>query len=82
MQAGIQYEGEDDEDPSSQPSIDDYLAVRAWNLLATGMGSFDWAGLPAVCELLGIADVELLIHRLQVIKHHKPNAQDDTTLED
>jgi hypothetical protein len=41
-------------------------------LLATGTGAFDWAGLPIVCALLGVQDVELLIDRLMVIKLHKP----------
>jgi hypothetical protein len=37
------------------------------------MGGWDWAGLPLVCELLGVQDPEALIARLQVIKQHKPD---------
>lgn len=36
------------------------------------MGGIDWAGLPTVCTLLGVTDVEDLLHRLLVIKTHKP----------
>lgn len=46
--------------------------MRAWNLLANGMGGFDWQGLPIVCTMLGVRDVEMLIERLLVIKTHKP----------
>lgn len=48
------------------------LAMRCWNLLANGMGGIDWAGLPLAVEWLGVTDVDGLIHRLQVIKAHKP----------
>lgn len=37
------------------------------------MGGLDWSGLPYVCELLGVQDVEQLIERLLVIKTHKPD---------
>lgn len=36
------------------------------------MGGIDWAGLPIVAELLGIADPEYLIEQLLVIRTHKP----------
>lgn len=36
------------------------------------MGGFDWAGLPMVLALLGITDVEMLLHRLNTIKAHRP----------
>jgi hypothetical protein len=48
------------------------IALRAWNLLANGMGGIDWAGLPMVAALLGVQDVDALVHRLFVIKTHKP----------
>jgi hypothetical protein len=41
-------------------------------LLANGMGGLDWAGLPLVCEWLGVDDVDGLLLRLSVIKAHKP----------
>ena len=44
------------------------------------MGGIDWAGLGLVVEHLGIADLDGLIHRLQIIKTHKPDA--DETQED
>lgn len=46
--------------------------MRAWNLLANGMGGIDWAGLEVVVAYLGVRDVESLVDRLQVIKLHKP----------
>lgn len=39
-----------------------------WNLLATGDGGIDWAGLPLVAGLMGIDDIDGLLLRLQVIK--------------
>ena len=50
------------------------LAIRAWNLLSNGHGGLDWAGLPVVCEHLGIDDPTSLIDRLQVIKTHRPDS--------
>jgi len=41
------------------------LAVQAWNLLG---GAIDWTGLPVVAELLGIADIDLLIRQLALIR--------------
>ena len=46
--------------------------MRAYNLLANGMGGVEWAGLPVVVGLLGIDDVEGLLHRIEVIRNHKP----------
>lgn len=54
------------------------LAIQAWNLLANGSGGLDWGGLDFVAELLGVRDVEALVHRLGVIKLHKPPAQGTT----
>ena len=48
----------------------DQIAIKAWNLLARG-GGIDWAGLDVVVELLGVADVPGLLHRLLVIKTYK-----------
>lgn len=47
------------------------LAVAAWNL----MGGLDWAALPIVVEVLGVADPERLLHQLVAIREHeKPEA--------
>lgn len=43
-------------------------AVQAWNIMG---GTIDWAGLPIVCELLGVADPARLIHQLTVIRAHQ-----------
>lgn len=51
---------------------EDHAALRAWNLLGNGMGGIDWAGLPYVAAWLGITNVDGLMQRLSVIKHHKP----------
>lgn len=40
------------------------------------MGGIDFAGMPLVIELLGIEDVEMLMHRLLAIKLHKPPTAD------
>ena len=54
---------------------DDREAIRAWNLLADGSGGIDWAGLPLVCELLGVTELEPFLMRLEVIKNHHPKEQ-------
>lgn len=51
------------------------MAFKVFKLLANGMGGLDWAGLPIVAGLLGIADIDGLIHRLTVIKIHRPNKE-------
>jgi hypothetical protein len=38
------------------------------------MGGIDWNGLDFVTELLGVQDVEALVHRMAVLKLHKPPA--------
>jgi hypothetical protein len=66
--AGVEIEG------IAPPQLDaeDHAALRAWNLLGNGMGGIDWAGLPYVAAWLGITNVDGLMQRLSVIKHHKP----------
>ena len=67
-QAGVQYRGE----APPEATDDDVMAMKVWNFLANGMGGLDWAGLPLAVGMFGIADVDGLLHRLQVIKGHKP----------
>lgn len=43
----------------------------AWNM----MGGLDWAALPIVCEMLSIADPDLLIQCLILIRNND-NASD------
>ena len=46
-------------------------------MLANGMGGIDWAGLPLACAVHGVGDVEGLIHRLVVVKTHRPPSAKD-----
>jgi len=72
VQRGVEYEGEDPPEQSS----DERMAIKAWNYLADGNDSIDWAGVPFVCEHLGIDDPGALLDRLYVIKTHKPPTKD------
>ncbi|HZW25169.1 MAG TPA: hypothetical protein VFF26_06785 [Gallionella sp.] len=49
-----------------QHTADTQAAIQAWNLMG---GSIDWAALPIVAEMLGVHDVELLIHLLVKIRN-------------
>jgi hypothetical protein len=49
------------------------MAVKAWNL----MGGIDWVALPIVVELLGIEDVEQLIHNLACIRNQQNESSGD-----
>jgi hypothetical protein len=40
------------------------LAIRVWNTL----GGLDWAGLETACDVFGVDDVDLMIHRLVAIR--------------
>lgn len=48
--------------------------MSAWNLLSNGHGAIDWAGFGRIARYLGVAEVDEddLIHRLGVIKAHRP----------
>lgn len=46
--------------------------MQAAQLLANGMGGFDWAGLALVAGYLGCDDIEGLIDALRVIKAWRP----------
>lgn len=39
------------------------------------MSGIDWTGLPTVCEMLGVEDVEMLITQLVAIRDHQ-NTED------
>jgi hypothetical protein len=54
--------------------VDDIVASRGYALLANGMGGLDWAGVPLVAQLLGVTDFEMFLHRLTVIKLHRPGS--------
>lgn len=49
------------------PDSQTVLAIRAWNLME---GSIDWQAMPAVTELLGIDDIEVLTAQLEAIRKH------------
>lgn len=42
------------------------------NMLRNGMGGYDWAGLPLACEIFRVADIEMLVRRLLIIKNYRP----------
>lgn len=48
------------------------MALIVFNALADGMGGLNWSGLELHVALFGISDVEGLVHRLHVIKGHRP----------
>ena len=76
MLKGVQYEGE--ETPPPNPLH--LTAIKVGNLLANDMGGMDWAGLPYVCEHLGIEDPSALVERLLCIRQHKkPDANNQET---
>lgn len=52
--------------------------MRAFNMLANGMGGIDWAGLEFVAAYLGVVDLDMLTERLMTIKFHKPAASPST----
>ncbi len=41
-------------------------------MLHNGSGGLDWSGLPLACALYGVSDVETLLHRLNIIRAHRP----------
>jgi len=46
--------------------------MNVYAMLKTDMGGLDWAGLPLAYAYHGARDVEGLIHRLLIIKAHRP----------
>lgn len=50
------------------------MAIKVFSALHNGVGGIDWAGLDLMVDVLGIDDVEDLVHRLRVIKNHRPQA--------
>ena len=57
-----------DEVRENRVDISSTLAIQAWNMLGARI---DWQGLPIVCELLGIDDIENLLSQLTVIRDHE-----------
>lgn len=47
---------------------DETMALTVFNIIKNGHGGLDFAGLPLVCEWLGVNDVAALLQRLVVIK--------------
>lgn len=45
------------------------------------MGGIDWSGFELIVQMLGVADVEGLIHRLYTIKMFKPDTPPDASPE-
>ena len=68
MAGGVEVEGA----TAPEASPGDVTAIRLWNLLATGSGGIDFAGLELAAEWLGVTDIDGLLTRLAVIRTHKP----------
>ena len=66
---------EGDEEP--QATADDVIAGRVFSMLSNGHGGIDWPGLPLAVALFGVRDIEALIHRLLVIKTHRPDREQE-----
>jgi hypothetical protein len=56
-------------------------AIRAWTLLANGMGGIDWQGFERIAEHLCIDDDEWLIESLHAIRCHRPDDPPPDTTE-
>lgn len=54
----------------TRPACPAPLAVSAWNL----MGGLEWGGVELVAEMLGVVDVEGLLHDLSTIRNHCNNS--------
>ena len=63
---------------SLPPSAHTLDVIRAWNLLANGMGAIDWSGLETVMALLELDDPDRLVQGLQIIKSHKPQSEEQS----
>jgi hypothetical protein len=51
-----------------------------YTALKNGHGGLDWAGLPVMCDWLGINDMAGLLHRLLLIKsYRRPHERGETT---
>ena len=66
---GAQYEGE--EAPTADPLHT--VAIEGFQMLSNGTGGIDWAGLPIVAALLGVADLEAFARHLITIKTYRPD---------
>lgn len=73
FQAAKPEEREGQEPPDQDE--EEAMAIAVVNALKNGQGGLDWAGLPVVCEWLGVADVAGLLQRLVVIKTWRPPAE-------
>jgi hypothetical protein len=58
-----------------QPDADEATAIAVFNALRTNQGGIDWAGLPAMLEWFGVADVAGLMQRLIIIKTYRKPAE-------
>jgi hypothetical protein len=66
--AGIQYVDEAPELATAWSMV----VFDAWAHLSNGSGGIDFAGMPVVVEMLGIADPARLLDSIRVIREHRP----------
>lgn len=57
----------------------DGLAIAVANFASNGMGGYDGTMLEIAVAHYGIEDVDLLLERLMVIKHHRPPTEREPT---
>mgnify|MGYP006921413407 CR=1 FL=1 len=69
MGAGIQFEGAE----PPEMGDGDRVANQIFNALANGSGGLDWQGLEFMAAYFGAHDIEALVHRLLIIKGHRPD---------
>jgi len=50
-----------------KPTLEIRLALKAWNM----MRGLDWVALPTVAEIIGLADIELLVAQLCALRDHQ-----------
>lgn len=70
QQPGVRWEGD-----APDFTREDELAITVFNHIENGFGGLDWKGFEIVTEMLGIDDLEGLIHRLLVIKSFRPESE-------
>lgn len=75
-------EGDDGEIVEPRATDLDRMAIRIHNLTANGMGGIDWSGVWPLAELLGVADIDDLVVRLETIVTHRAPEENKARIDD